>query len=872
MTKKSPRSESNVSRAGSKSRSKPSTDAAVSQHVEFKTGTRAFDGSAGKRPSIRDTVDWLAENEATVGGRLVNHRVMTGQSAQTTDVPLRPELSDAIHEKGIDQVYDHQAEAIRHARLRKHVTLATPTGSGKSLPYSILAAERALVDDARTLYIAPTRALINNQADDLYDFLQNVDPSLDAGRYTGGLSRHQKRRVRERQPHVLATTPDMINYSILPFAHKLWGWFLSNLDLIVIDEQHQYRGVFGSHVGVVLRRLRRLAKTFDADPTIVACSATIDNPRQHTVQLTGVDPADVHVVDQDTSAGGSTHWLFWQPPRGQQGQARSTHRTTARLAAALVERGLQTIVFTRSRQAAEQYAQVTARRLQRDGYPGLADDVAAYQAALSDERREELEAGLHSGDIRVVWSTNALEVGVNIGNLDAVLVDGYPGTRMELFQQAGRAGRGTDPSIVGLVGGADPLDQYALDHPDDLLDGSVESVECNPQNPRVVTEHLPAAAAEAPLTTDDNTWFGDDLPKYVSALTDAGILDRSLTSTDVTWTYVPNGGPPPSQHVSLRSINSRSLRIVVIPDNQSFPDIPASNDLDVLGELPLASGLRNAHPGAIYFHQGQRYRVIDVDLDPETPPGASDSASPIAWVEPTNATYTTSAVTDRTLTLQDADETRGLPGTADPKVATDGGAASADTALPAVQLTELTVSETVVSYYTHQSGSLNGPVPIETNLPETELSSDGLVITIPPAIRDAFTEERPNADDPDATPPSFEGSLYALTNALLGVLPATVLCDRSDMRGLAISRLDTTGHPTIVLYDDHPGGVGLARSVFQHLEDALEFARTRVADCGCDEGCPACIHHPHDASSNQTLDKVGARLLADLLLDDTHAA
>ena len=356
---------------------------------------------------------------------------------------------------------------------------------------------------------------------------------------------------------------------------------------------------------------------------------------------------------------------------------------------------------------------------------------------------------------------------------------------MELFQQAGRAGWGTGPSIVGLVGGGDPLDQYALDHPDNLLDGSVESVECNPRNPRVVTEHLPAAAAEAPLTTDDDTWFGDDLPKYVSALTDAGVLDRSLTSTDVTRTYVPDGGPPPSQHVSLRSINSRSLRITVTPDDQSPPGISASDDRDVLGELPLASGLRDAHPGAIYFHQGQRYRVIDVDLNPGAPPETAGFSSPIAWVEPTNATYTTSAVTDRTLTLQDADETRGLPGTTDPNVAADGGASRADTSPPPVQLPELTVSETVVSYYTHQSGGSNGPVPIETDLPETELSSDGLVITILPAIREAFTDQRPNADDGDTTSPSFEGSLYALTNALLGVLPATVLCDRSDMRGLA---------------------------------------------------------------------------------------
>ncbi|MFB6202487.1 MAG: DEAD/DEAH box helicase [Halorhabdus sp.] len=544
MNKESSPAASGASRPGSQGRERTDSDAAATHNVELDAGTHSLDRSAAERPSISNTIDWLAANADTVGGSLVDHRVMTGQSAQTTDVPLRPELSDAIHERGIDQVYDHQAEAIMPARMREHVTLATPTGSGKSLPYSVLAAERALVNDARTLYIAPTRALINNQADDLYDFLQNVDLSLDAGRYTGALSRHEKRRVREREPHVLATTPDMINYSILPFAHKLWGWLLSPLDLIVLDEQHQYRGVFGSHVGVVLRRLRRIAATFGADPTIVACSATIDNPRQHTVQLTGVDPSDVHVVDRDTSAGGPTHWLFWQPPRGQDGQARSTHTTTARLAAALVERGLQTIVFTRSRQTAEQYAQVTARRLQRDGHPTLADQVGAYQAALSNERREELEAGLHNGAIRCVWSTNALEVGVDIGNLDAVLVDGYPGTRMELFQQAGRAGRGTDPSIVGLVGGADPLDQYALDHPDDLLDGSVESVECNPQNPRVLTEQLPAAAAEAPLSTDDDTWFGDDLPTYVTGLTDAGVLDRSITSTDVTWTYVPDGGPP----------------------------------------------------------------------------------------------------------------------------------------------------------------------------------------------------------------------------------------------------------------------------------------------------------------------------------------
>jgi len=872
MNQESSPAASGASRAGSKARSRTNTDAADTHHVELEAGTRSRDGSAEERPSIRNTVDWLTANEDAVGGDLVNHRVMTGRTAQTTDVPLRPELSDALREKGIDQVYDHQAEAIMHARLREHVTLATPTGSGKSLPYSILAAERAIVKDARTLYIAPTRALINNQADDLYDFLQSVDPSLDAGRYTGALSRHEKRRVRDRQPHVLAVTPDMINYSILPFAHKLWGWLLTNLDLIVLDEQHHYRGVFGSHVGVVLRRLRRIAKTFGADPTIVACSATIDNPREHTVQLTGVDADDVHVVDHDTSAGGPTHWLFWHPPRGQHGQAGSTHRTTAHLAATLVERGLQTIVFTRSRQTAEQYAQVTSRRLQRDGYPNLADQVGAYQAALSNERRDELEAGLHNGDIRAVWSTNALEVGVDIGSLDAVLVDGYPGTRMELFQQAGRAGRGTDPSIVGLVGGADPLDQYALDHPDDLLDGSVESVECNPQNPRVVTEHLPAAAAEAPLTTDDDTWFGDDLPKYVAAFTDAGVLDRSITSKDVTWRYVPTGGRPPSQHVSLRSINSKTLRVATTPNGQSPPGVLADDDLNILGELPLETGLRDAHPGAIYFHQGQRYRVTEVDLEPESSPDAPDATSPIAWVEPTNASYTTSAVTERTLTLDDPEETRGLPGTHDPAVATDGGATSADTAPAPVQLTEVTVGETVVGYYTHQSGSSNGPVPIETDLPETELSSDGLVITIPPAIRDAFNNQRPNADDGDATSPSFEGSLHALTNALLGVLPATVLCDRSDMRGLAIPRLDTTGHPAIVLYDAHPGGIGLSQSVFQRLEDALDLAQTRIGDCECDDGCPACVHHPHDASSNQKLDKAGARLLAELLLSDTQNA
>jgi len=840
---------------------------AVTRPASNATSPSSVASSTASTP-VTETVDWLTSEDApaTIGGELVDHRIMDGQTSKTTDLPFRPAVRDAIHEKGIEQVYQHQAEAITHARQGDHVTLATPTGSGKSLPYSILAAERALDNDARTLYIAPTRALINNQAEDLYDFLQNVDPSLDAGRYTGALTRHEKRRVREREPHVLAVTPDMINYSILPFAHKLWGWLLTNLDLIVLDEQHQYRGVFGSHVGVVLRRLRRIAKTFGADPTVVACSATIDNPQEHTAQLTGVNPDDVHVVDHDTSANGPTHWLFWQPPNAQSGQVRSTHTTTARLAATLVERGLQTIVFTRSRQTAEQYAQATARRLDHDGHQNLADQVAAYQASLSNERRDELEAGLHAGDIRCVWSTNALEVGVDIGSLDAVLVDGYPGTRMELFQQAGRAGRGTDPSIVGLVGGADPLDQYALDHPDDLLDGGVESVECNPQNPHVLATHLPAAAAEAPLTPDDNTWFGDTLPEYVTAYTDQGVLERQLTSKDVTWTYVPDGGPPPSQHIALRTIDTQTLRVARAPDGTIPEETPTDDELDILGELPLTSGLRDAHPNAVYFHQGQRYRVIDVDVEPDSPPETTYAPSPIAWVEPTNAEHTTSAVTDSSLAFEETVKSRQLTGAK--TVATDGGSTSADLPSP-VKLTEVSVTETVVGYYTHQSGGEpNGPIPIDVDLPPSTLDTNGVVLSLPASVIDAFNDQRPTLADGDEARPSLEGSLTALTNALLGILPTTVLCDRSDMQGLTLPGSKTTDQPAIVLYDSHPGGIGLAESVFDHLDDILAHARTRIGDCECDDGCPACIHHPHDPSQNKTLDKAGARLLADLLLND----
>jgi len=369
----------------------------------------------------------------------------------------------------------------------------------------------------------------------------------------------------------------------------------------VIDEVHEYRGVFGGHVSLLLRRLRRVCERFDADPQFVCCSATIGNPVEHASRVTGRDESGFRLVDEDTSATGDTHWFVWNPPKqdGGEGRRRSSHVETRYLMADFVSEGYQTLAFTRSRQGAERNATATSDDLRERGAHDVADDIAAYQGSLTDDRRRSLEAGLHDGSLRGVWSTNALELGVDVGGLDAVLLDGYPGTRMNTFQRAGRAGRGTDDAAVVLVAGEDQLDQYVAANPGELFDGDPERAVVDPANEFLLDDHLRCAASENWLKPEDREYF----PRFeerVKRLEAEGDLEQRATKYGLRWVDDTDGSP---QHeMSLRTIDDAEVQLLD-PSN------------DTLATLEQADAVRDAHPGAIYYHQGQRYEVSDLDLD-----------------------------------------------------------------------------------------------------------------------------------------------------------------------------------------------------------------------------------------------------------------
>jgi len=493
---------------------------------------------------VNDLVDWL-RTRPFYDDQIAAHEILPPREPTFTDIDLETRLESTLADHGIDSLFSHQAEAIEAIRDGDNVIVATETASGKSLAYTVPAFENAMDHGGRTLYLGPQNALIADQEQSLSDLAHGLGfgSRVSVAQYTGRLSDSEKREVRKRRPTVLLSNPDMLHYALLPYAYRLWDWFFSSLELVVIDEVHGYRGVFGTQVALVMRRLNRICERYDSDPQFVCCSATIGNPVEHAARITGKAESTYSLVDSDTSARGPRHWLLWNPPeyedehRGHgSGRRRSNHTESKALFVDLVSRGYQTLAFTRARQAAEQYATESATELRNRGERDLASRIRAYQAALKHDVRREIEADLQSGDLRGIWSTNALELGVDIGGLDAVILDGYPGTRMSASQQAGRAGRGTDPALVVFVGGEDQLDQYLMTHPAEFFEADPERAISDPENRELLPKHVACAADENWLSVDDETHFGSAFPDIISELEATGQLERRQTDDGIRWT------------------------------------------------------------------------------------------------------------------------------------------------------------------------------------------------------------------------------------------------------------------------------------------------------------------------------------------------
>ncbi|MGW5364873.1 DEAD/DEAH box helicase [Actinopolymorpha pittospori] len=715
---------------------------------------------------------------------------------------------------GIHRPWTHQASAAQLARDGQHVVLATGTASGKSLGYLLPVLSDILTGpDAGTarrrgataLYLSPTKALA---ADQFRAVSALAGADALATTCDGDSSWDERDWARDYAAYVL-TNPDMLHRSVLP-AHSRWARFLGSLRYVVVDECHHYRGVFGSHVAQVLRRLRRIVAHYGADPTFVLASATVSDPAVSASRLTGLP---VRAVTDDASPHGGLSFALWEPPftrlTGEAGAPvrRSATAETADLLADLVADGVRTVAFIRSRRGAEVVA-VQAREHLADVSEELVDRVAAYRAGYLPEERRALEQALQDKRLLGVAATNALELGVDIAGLDAVLVAGYPGTRASLWQQAGRAGRQGQGALAVFVARDDPLDTYLVQHPEAVFGPPVEATVLDPDNPYVVKPHVAAAAAELPITDADLDRFGPSATDALRDLEAEGMVRQRPTGW--FWTRRDRA----CDLADIRSVDGRQVRLVEASTGR------------LLGTVDAGAAHTSVHDGAVYLHQGQTYVVDRLDLE-----------AAVSLVERGSPDYTTTAreVTDIEVVQSERSESWG-PATLDFGV--------------------VKVENRVVGYLRRQlvSGEVLGEVPLD--LPPRSLHTRAVWWTV-------SAEQLAAAD---LARDQVAGAAHAAEHAAIGLLPLFATCDRWDVGGVSTALHSDTGRMTVFVYDGHPGGAGFAERGFTAAAAWLRATRNAIAACHCAEGCPSCVHSPKCGNGNNPLDKSGAVRLLDVLL------
>jgi DEAD/DEAH box helicase domain-containing protein len=746
------------------------------------------------------------------GGRLTYRTELPGRTGQYAAWPdwVPAELVAALAAAGVRAPWRHQAEAAQLARSGQSVIISTGTASGKSLGY-LLPALTSVLAGGTALYIAPTRALA---ADQLRVIQALGLRGVRAAVVDGDTSWPDRTWARSHASYLL-TTPDMLHHTLLP-QHARWNGFFRRLHYVIVDECHTYSGVFGSHVAHVLRRLRRVGCHHSAtDPVFVLASATVSEPARSAHLLTGRPTA---AVTTDAAPRGPMTFLMWEPPlTGARGEAgapvrRGATAEAARLLADLVRENIPSLAFVRSRRGAESVALAARRHLTEAGAGDLGDNVAAYRSGYLPEERRALEDGLRSGAITGLAATSALELGVNVTGLDAVLMTGWPGTRAALWQQAGRAGRDGRDAVAVLIARDDPLDTYLVHHPQALLGAPVEATVLDPENSYVLSPHLCAAAAELPLSEPDLASFGASAGELAASMAADGLL----RSRGGRWYCTRRGA---GVRASLRGTDARPVRIV----EQSTGRLVGTVD------EPSAHFL--AHGGAVYPHQGEMYLVTRLDLDDR-----------IALVELCDPGYTTMA--REVTSLEVAAE-----------LARSGWGEAA------VCFGDVQVSRQVVSF-SRRSLETGLVADEETlDLPERSLTTRAVWWTIGPVQRAALA-----ADDLD-----LAGAAHAAEHASIGMLPLLAACDRWDVGGVSADLHPSTGRLTVFVYDGHAGGAGFAERGFATAGRWLAATAEAIASCECAAGCPSCIQSPKCGNGNQPLAKAGAVALLDSLLSGCPA-
>jgi DEAD/DEAH box helicase domain-containing protein len=758
----------------------------------------------------------LGPRLATAPGRddsLRHLRVLPSREAQTAPWPswVRPEVERALRARGVDSLWRHQVIGAEAAHAGRHVVLSTGTASGKSLAYQLPALTRILERrgargerGATTLYISPTKAL----AQDQLAGVTALGLDVRVATHDGDSTYEERDWTREHGEYVL-TNPDMLHRSLLP-RHDRWAGLLGDLDLVVVDECHHYRGVFGAHVAQVLRRLRRVCAAHGSDPTFVLASATVGNPAEHASRLTGLD---VVAVREDVSPRGEVTVALWEPPFtsyvGENGAPvrRAASSETADLLADLVVDGVRTLAFVRSRRAAEHVATTTAALL-AEVDASLPSRVASYRGGYLPEERREIEQALRDGRLLGLAATNALELGIDVSGLDAVLVAGFPGTRAAWWQQVGRAGRTAGNALAVLVARDDPLDTYLVNHPAALLDQAIEATVFDPDNPYVLRPHLCAAAQEVPLREDTLDLFGPTARALVDELTASGRLRRRPQGW--YWTHPE----PASALADIRSGGGRPISLVEASTGR------------VVGTVDSSSAHATAHDGAVYVHRGETWLVESLDLDDH-----------VAMIARADVGFSTTAreLTDITVEAELDHRTWGTA---------------------RVSFGTVEVSHQVVSYLRRRqpSGEVMDEVPLD--LPVQTLTTQAVWWTLPD---DVLSEAGLQAAD-------LPGSAHAAEHCSIGLLPLFATCDRWDIGGVSTALHADTGRLTVFVYDGHPGGSGISARGFETAVDWLTATRETIVACECPDGCPSCVQSPKCGNQNHPLDKDGAVRLLDVLL------
>jgi DEAD/DEAH box helicase domain-containing protein len=749
--------------------------------------TLAFPEAAQQRMLARQTglsgaiahfEEWMKRPESPVRA-IRKKEARAGEFAEFPE-ELAPTLAKALATRGITQLYSHQAEAFTHAVAGRNVVVVTPTASGKTLCYNLPVLNGLMRDPhARALYLFPTKALAEDQKHEFQAAVDAAGSDLKVFTYDGDTPQDARRAIRERAQVVL-TNPDMLHAGVLPH-HTKWAKAFENLQYIVIDELHYYRGVYGSHLANVLRRLKRICEFYGSKPKFICCSATIANPKELAEALTG-EPFEL--VDRNGAPSGDKYVVFYNPPvvNRQLGIRRSYLNETRRMAKELLDRGQQTLVFANSRLATE----ILLTYL-KDDHPG----VRGYRGGYLPKERREVERQLREGEIRAVVATNALELGIDIGSLDAVVMAGYPGTIASTWQRAGRAGRRQTAAMAVLVASSAPLDQYIIEHPEYFFDRPPEHAHINPDNLEILLNHVKCAAFELPLR--DGEAFGthptEDLCRF---LEDQKVLHHSGAVSKGTWHWTSDTYP--ADAVSLRSVSSDNFVVVDI-----------TGDHDVIAEVSFTAAMTTLHEKAIYLHDARQYQVERFDYTGRK-----------AYVRRVDSDYFTDAI-DYTQ-VKELDEFDGKP----------LGAAKA--AYGDVRLNYQIVGFKKIKFYTMEnigSGHLS--------MPEQEMHTTAFWVHFPAAFLGQF---------PDLSPTEKQAGLVGLAALLRTVGALHVMCDPRDL-GISITE-DVAGslavfEPNLYLYDNYPGGIGQSAALFKLAPQLIESAAKLLDSCACEVGCPSCV-------------------------------